>query len=70
MARVTTGTAETFNMRLTEQDRDRLAILVAHHEVPATTVVRLLLRREVESLGEDAPKKKPAAAKKKTAAKK
>lgn len=56
MARVTTGTAETFNMRLTEQDRERLAILVEHFEQPATMVVRQLLRREVEAL-DDAPKK-------------
>lgn len=53
-------------MRLTTEDRERLALLVERFEMPATMVVRQLLRRTVEELGADVsapPKKKVAASK-------
>jgi hypothetical protein len=56
--------AATFNMRLTDEDRERLATLMAEYEMPASMVVRQCLKREVEALGlapkKKAPKKKAA----------
>jgi predicted DNA-binding protein len=58
--------AASFNMRLTDEDRERLAFLMTRYGMPASMVVRQALRREVEALEGVAPKPR-AAPKSKTA---
>ena len=44
----------SFKMRLDERDRARLEMLAEHYSVPAASVVRILVKKEVDALERDA----------------
>lgn len=47
-------------VRVDERDRERLATLAAHHELPESAVIRLLIKQAAEALAaeqETKPKK-------------
>lgn len=56
---------QMFHVRIDDRDRDRLEKLVAHHEVNAATVIRMLIKQAAEALPEEEPRATPRVAKKK-----
>ena len=40
----------TFNLRLTGSDRERLDALAAHHGINASSVIRMLLKIEADTI--------------------
>lgn len=52
-----------FNMRMSVDEFDRLDALVRHYGIPASNVVRMLLKREADALGiANSPAPEPAPA--------
>src|SRR5258706_6700306 len=42
---------KTFNLRLDEDDRKRLEMLSEHYSAPLATVVRIIIKNEIDRLG-------------------
>lgn len=49
---------QMLRVRVDERDRERLARLSAHHELPEAAVIRLLIKQADEALGSK-PRRKP-----------
>lgn len=50
---------QMLRVRVDERDRERLARLSTHHELPEAAVIRLLIKQAADALELDKPKKKP-----------
>ena len=48
---------QTFNLRLSALDRERLDILAQHHNAPAATTVRMLVKRFYDEISAPDPER-------------